>query len=301
MKTWVGDTIRDFTWRMMHVSDGLSRAVVDPYTLLNPFYMKSGVRPMWHMPCSIRCKESNKLAKEYLKFWPQEEKEWLKEIFSWPVEWSSLHGAAEIRTPVCKIITDTDPESTEHVIQFAGQRIPKEAATGNRFPYGPIEDTYSNNGFYTHEAMTQSHATILAATRDIKDIKNITDPGCGNGTLLNALSLMHKVNRLSGVDLNHHAIAQGRRLYPGINFTEGNLFNHYSSADMVVFMPGRLLENPTKTDRFVKGLNFRYLLLYGYSAYADRVDDLRKQYWPDCEIRSWVINDNAVAILLERP
>jgi hypothetical protein len=300
IKTWVERKIRDFTWEMMHSPNNFPTAVIDPLPLINPFYTKHGVRPVWHMPCSVRCQESNDLAKWYLEDWPEEETEWLKEIFTWPVEWSSLHGAAEIRTPVCKIITDTDPTNIEHVIQFPGRGFPVGRGVGNRFPYGPSENYWANNGFYTLEGMNAAHDLIIEVSKLAKDVKSISDPGCGNGHLLNRLSRMFGVKAVHGIDRNHHAIVQGRNLY-GLNLIEGSLFDFYSSGDLVVFMPGRLLENRDRAERFVQELNFRYLLLYGYSAYASKVMELKKQYWPDCKIISTMANNGAIATLLERP
>jgi hypothetical protein len=299
-KHWIDLEEREFTWQQVGVSNGLDNAVVYPYHWLNLMYQKLGVRPYYHMPCSILCSESSYLAEDMLSLWKKREKEWLDEIFSWPVEWSALHGAAEIRTPVCKIITDTGYGASERVVQFPGKKFPTEAARGNRFPYGPAPDCWSNNGFRSLEGMTRAHMVILKAARVAKDVKSISDPGCGTGLLLRKLGVSFPHAQLTGTDINHHAVIQGRA-ENGLSLNIGNLFDFYSSADMVVFMPGRLLENSDRADKFVRELNFRYLLLYGYSAYADRVDSLRKQYWPDCKIRSWVINDDAVAILLEKP
>jgi hypothetical protein len=302
MKHWRELGEKDLTWPMMNSKNGLQSIVAYPYPTLNPMYSKFGVRPIWHIPCDIKCIASDFLAESCLKLWDRKEREWLYEIYEWPVEWSALHGAAEIRSPVCKIITDTEYTATERTIQFPGTKVPKEGATGCRFPYGPEADCWSNNGFTSLKAMTSAHSTILRAANEAKDIKTISDPGCGNGVLLHKLGLMHvKVTDLYGFDYNSHAIGQGRILYPDIRFFNLNLFDATIKSDMVVFMPGRLLENPNQAENFVQDLDFRYLLLYGYSAYADKVAELKNKYWSGCEIKSWVINDNAVAMLLEKP
>jgi hypothetical protein len=303
---------RDFTWQMMGIQSSLTRGVMTPEFNCNQMYVKLGLRPIFHMPCSIRCLSSQELGNAYLTLWPKQERRWLSEILRWPVEWSALHGAAEIRTPVFKIVTDTEPTSVEHVIQFAGRISPPEgAAEGNRFPYGGEEDTFSNNGFRRLEGMREAHSTILRAANEAKDIKTISDPGCGNGVLLDALGLMYpRVEGLIGVDYNHHAIMQGRRLFPGIGFIECNIFDvpnrtypayNYLDADMIVLMPGRLLERQDRADEFVKNLKFKYLLLYGYTDYGSRVVELRDRYWPNLKERSISVNDDSVAILLEKP
>ena len=299
-KHWKEQEEKDFTWQSMgSISNLLTHAVIDPLLYNNQMYSKLGVRPYYHMPCSVRCHESNELAKKYLKLWKHEERYWLEEILSWPVEWSALHGAAEIRTPVCKIITDTEPTDTEHVVQFARGILPNEAGRGNRFPYCQGEDIYSNNGFTSLEGMTEAHELILEVAKDAKDVVSIIDPGCGNGRLLDRLCMLHAAVG-SGCDTNHHAIAQGLRLYSDLNLAEGNLFMFNSSSDMVVFMPGRLLENLSRADGFVRDTSFRYLLLYGYSAYAHKVCELKKQYWPDCKTVNLQKGEHAIAMLLEK-
>jgi hypothetical protein len=302
-RRWKDQKQRDFTWDMMGVKNSMNTAVIHPFSRLNPMFSKLGLRVLHHLPCSIRCEPSNRIAEQYFELWSEQERKWLDEILRWPVEWSALHGAAEIRTPVCKIITDTDSTATEYVVQFAGKvPLPEGSAEGNRFPYNSDIDTHSNNGFSSKEAMIKAHAVILAASREAKDIRSISDPGCGNGVLLNALSLMHLLSDLTGIDLNHHAVAQGRKMFPVIKFIESNLFEttFKKDADLVVFMPGRLMERPDKAEKFVQELNFRYLLLYGYSAYSHKVMELKKRYWPDLTVINTAVDDCGVALLLER-
>jgi hypothetical protein len=64
-----------------------------------------------------------------------EEMRWLQDILSWPYEWSSLHGIAEIRTPVVKVAVPTDATACTYTVRLPGTSYPREAADGNRFPY----------------------------------------------------------------------------------------------------------------------------------------------------------------------
>jgi hypothetical protein len=61
--------------------------------------------------------------------------EWLTEILTWPVEWSALHGIAEIKTPVLKVSTNTDATALKYVVQRKGASYPVEGAHGLKFPY----------------------------------------------------------------------------------------------------------------------------------------------------------------------
>jgi hypothetical protein len=300
IKHWQEEGDLDWTWKMVGVRTGMHRVVADSYFQLVPFYNRYGVRAIQHMPCSVRCKPSHELAKEYLALWPEEERRWYYEIMGWAAEWSSLHGVAEVRTPVCKIIHSTTYYPDERIVQLEGMSVPRAAATGNRFPYTGKAELYSGNGFWSEEAMTKAHRLILAAAKDARDVKSICDPGCGNGVLLQKLGTLLGVgSSMHGIDYNPHAVAQGRGRF-ALNIIEGNIFDYYSSADMVVFMPGRLLEHPDRAERFVKGLNFRYLLLYGYSAYAHEVCKLKNQHWPELKVINEYVDDCGLATLLER-
>ena len=64
-----------------------------------------------------------------------EEMDWLLEILQWPIEWTSLHGIAEIKTPVLKVSASTDATATRYVVQRQGSRYPEEGATGLGFPF----------------------------------------------------------------------------------------------------------------------------------------------------------------------
>ncbi len=65
----------------------------------------------------------------------EEEMEWLLEILSWPLEWSCLHGIAEIKTPVLKVSTTTDATASKYVVRVQGDRYPAEGSQGLNFPY----------------------------------------------------------------------------------------------------------------------------------------------------------------------
>jgi hypothetical protein len=64
-----------------------------------------------------------------------EEVGWIKQILSWPVEWSALHGIAEVKSPIIKIATRTDSTASKYVVRWTGTDYPDEGAVGLRFPY----------------------------------------------------------------------------------------------------------------------------------------------------------------------
>lgn len=106
-----------------------------------------GLQLIPHIPCSPQCTASLELAKKYqqLKV-PEELKvdlEKLQHILKWPVEWSALHGVAEIKTPVFRISTNTTATGQRYQIQHQGNSWPQKSKEGIRFPYrlSSIEDS----------------------------------------------------------------------------------------------------------------------------------------------------------------
>jgi hypothetical protein len=98
-----------------------------------------GVRAVPHLPCSFTCAASTELGRQMLSLTTDAglscEVEWMREVLSWPAEWSALHGIAEIRTPIVKIVTRTDATATCYVVRRAGTSYPAEGAYGLDFPF----------------------------------------------------------------------------------------------------------------------------------------------------------------------
>jgi hypothetical protein len=51
------------------------------------------------------------------------------------VEWSCLHGIAEIKTPLLKVSANTDATASKYVVRRAGDRYPEEGAKGLSFAF----------------------------------------------------------------------------------------------------------------------------------------------------------------------
>ena len=100
-----------------------------------------GLRPAPHSPCRFDCPSTISLAEGMSEAAKaagfEEEAGWLDEILSWPVEWSALHGIAEIRTPILKISTRTDATARRRSVRWTArdEAYPAEGARGVRFPY----------------------------------------------------------------------------------------------------------------------------------------------------------------------
>ena len=109
---------------------------------LNPFWHHTGVRLTPHHPCRFDCGESAALAKAFCdtgrKHGHGTSIDIALEILRWPVEWSSLHGIAEIRTPILKTTANTDATNVKRVVRMAGTSFPSEGARGLSFALKPV-------------------------------------------------------------------------------------------------------------------------------------------------------------------
>jgi SAM-dependent methyltransferase len=163
-----------------------------------------GVRQVFHLPCSFDCKRSSECADLVANLAARrgydEELAWLDDMLRWPVEWTALHGIAEIKTPVVKIVTRTDATPDKYVVTYRGDgRVyPDQGAAGLAFPFRapaamqitlsrafrdglenpivPVEepaeflntsDYFRDNGFSSRYAMDRSHRPILDLARDV--------------------------------------------------------------------------------------------------------------------------------------
>jgi len=105
----------------------------------NLLWRPVGVRAIPHLPCSFLCDASVKMYKQFmdlgLRLGYAHEMAWLRQILSWPAEWSALHGIAEIKTPICKIVVNTDATAHKFTVRWPGSGYPPEGTRGVRFPY----------------------------------------------------------------------------------------------------------------------------------------------------------------------
>jgi uncharacterized protein len=140
---WERHDLIDGTWAIATAGraatgvDGIIE-VDGPYQC-NSLWRWVGIRATPHLPCGFECAHSKDLADRLMSIGRQAgygvEMAWMKEVLSWPVEWSALHGIAEIRTPIVKIATRTDWTAGRSAMKYLGKRYPDEGATGLRFPY----------------------------------------------------------------------------------------------------------------------------------------------------------------------
>jgi hypothetical protein len=140
---WEDEGLTDTTWPMAQGAgapeNGTRCIEVAGPPESNILWRWMGVRPVPHLPCRFDCEASGELGRRFVAAGRRagfgEEMDWLLEILSWPVEWSALHGIAEIKTPVLKVSTRTDATAITYTVRRAGTAYPAEGAQGLKFPY----------------------------------------------------------------------------------------------------------------------------------------------------------------------
>jgi hypothetical protein len=130
--TWVAATPRENTAATEPIE-------IQSSPICNLMWRWVGLRAVPHLCCRFDCIASARLGEDFLALGRRLgftlEIEWLLEILSWPVEWSALHGIAEIRTPIFRLSTVTDATAGKLTVRWTGSSYPAEGAQGVRFPY----------------------------------------------------------------------------------------------------------------------------------------------------------------------
>jgi len=282
-KAWSEQHYIDTTWPMAtNTLDGVEEGMmlnVSGRPEANILWRWMGVRAVPHLPCRFDCSATIELGDKLLSVGIQagygSEVNLIREILSWSIEWSALHGIAEIKTPVLKVSTRTDATAKRYVVRWKGAGRPLESVSGLNFPYDspshalvtdsagfrrgirhiveihmPHPDWYHmDNGFSSWHAMDSCHAPIVAlAKRELNGLSgSVLDLGCGNGVLLKKICSNNQLVPY-GVDIRESCLDHARELLPGFseNFIDGDFFDSWiwSSRKYVlgIVMIGRLLE-----------------------------------------------------------
>lgn len=290
LKYWVGQNFIDTTWPMAANNLNLS----DENTIIhikddappecNILWRWQGVRFVSHLPCSFDCEHTVELGMKNAELGRTlgytKEIDDMYELLSWPVEWSALHGVAEIKTPINKISARTDMTPWKYAVQKHSVTYPEDGASGTVYPYTEkkikikpvtqtksfqksLEDTsvWEENGFRYKEAMDHFHEVVVDAIGDMKYIPagNVLDLGCGNGVLLGRVVNNRQDLIPHGVEMDRQRCMSAASTIHWGYFTMGDVFDlntwkedYYS---LVLLMPGRLIEtSPQKAQAFRKQL-----------------------------------------------
>ncbi|UGY02539.1 hypothetical protein [Bradyrhizobium quebecense] len=243
-----------------------------------------GIRPVFHLPCSLECDATYQVANEIKRvakvIGEQSALDNLYEILSWPVQWSALHGIAEIETPVTRICARTDATARKHIVRLSGvEDMVAGAAYGNRFPFKPRPVRNANtvgaapapiravkrasddhalaeawyhaeNGFRSRIDMDQAFTPLLRVIATVKP-RSVLHLGCKNGALLHKLIQRDPSLQVFGVDPERARIERAKTLLPGHasrfwceELSKTVVLERIGGVDACVLMLGRLLELP---------------------------------------------------------
>lgn len=290
---WVLKNYLDTSWPMAmnSVDEGNATREGDVITIpavapleSNILLRWSGVRAVAHLPCSFHCGPTRDvgvlmLNEVFQAGFPQEA-QWMRELLEMPMEWSTLHGIAEIKTPLFTVSTRSDLTRTKYVIRVENEHYPEEGATGLVFPYQGSQGNaltegksfaasiarfkqdrdaggatlWEDNGFSDEAGMDAAHAVIrnvflrdAERNKKMYDNGRILDLGCGNGRLV--LSLMEFFPcEPCGIDTDSAAIARAYASAPDGHWSVGDIRDKakwpgsVTGYNLVLFMPGRLDE-----------------------------------------------------------
>lgn len=142
-RAWSAGTAIDPVWSVAmrgasgECSDG--SAEVDGPWQTNILWRWLGICALPHLPCEFDCEPSREIADCLLELGSEagfaEEMSWMREILSWPVEWSALHGVAIVSTPILKLSVRTAVTDRKFSLRRSGRTYPTEGATALCFPY----------------------------------------------------------------------------------------------------------------------------------------------------------------------
>jgi 2-polyprenyl-3-methyl-5-hydroxy-6-metoxy-1,4-benzoquinol methylase len=318
---WVEGRYVDTTWPMATNTtdarrEGRACEVVGS-SLANVLLRWLGVRAVPHLPCSFDCDGSRQLGEAFVAtarahgYGPEADD--LLHMLEWPVEWSALHGIAEIKTPVVKISATTDATGAKYVVRRVGASYPEAGARGLAFPYQQpprrrVSESrtfylglakagecrrahhdadwyYHDNGFPTRAAMDAAHVPIVDLARTLLPESGgaVLDLGCGNGALLEKIARARRGVLPYGIDTDERKIGRARAMLANAagNFLVGSFFDceelWQGSYCLALLMPGRLVEADSDTAARLRerlAEHVSQLLLYVYPGYANPHGDL---------------------------
>lgn len=284
-RVWRTLALVDTTWEMS--DDG-----TDGPPEANPLLRWLGVRVAPHLPCGFRCSETVDFARSLvalgrrLKF--DAEMDTALEMLTWPVEWSALHGIAEVRTPICRVVSRTDHSAGERIVRRRGSSYPAEGARGIRFPYRPgpaakpvppgelrterpapsLPRPWEHDGFTSWRAREVAHRLVLEAARTAP-AGAVLDLGCGGGRLVELVAQVAQAPAF-GVECDPIRAAVARQRLGADHVIEGDLTGDWPGTPpygAALVMPGRILEAGAVEGRRLRlrlARTCRAIILYAY-------------------------------------
>lgn len=253
---------RDTTWAM--VADGAS---ADGPPAANILLRRLGVRLVPHLPCSFGCEASAQLGARIAaagRAAGLEDVDEIERLLSLPMSWSACNGAAMVNVGgILRFIYETDP--SPHV-GFKRDGLWVDLLD-------PIPPAWRDNGFSSRQAMDIAHGAVAAI---VGAAESAIDLGAGDGALLARIAGGREGGWLA-VEADPGRVERGRRRRPNLDFFAGRIealpFEELLPADVVLLMPGRLLEMSADDAQCVRSNLRRIARRLVVYAYGDCLKD----------------------------
>jgi radical SAM protein with 4Fe4S-binding SPASM domain len=120
----------------------LPKTVYLPKTMtVHPLLAPLGISVLPVFPCRLQCQSALDSAERWLELAVTcgyaNEVSWLRDCFSWAIDWSEQHGITEIKTPIFKLCTPSQSHyHLNHIIRDGTSTV-EGGAAGLSFPYAP--------------------------------------------------------------------------------------------------------------------------------------------------------------------
>jgi uncharacterized protein len=218
-----------------------------------------GIQAVPHVPCGFDCEATAALGRRFVELGHElgyaAEMDWLLDLLDMPMDWSSLHGIAEVRMPLLKMAAQAVPVASLYRVRREGATHPDEGGVGLAFPFkshrgipltksrgyrrglqNPIQENAetpdwlaTDNGFLSVSDMHAAHRPIIDLAKATLAGRSggIIDLGCGNGFLLSSICAANPGLVPFGIDRDPERIKNARLLLAGSqrNFVAGDLFD----------------------------------------------------------------------------
>lgn len=90
------------------------KEITNYYPCCNILLKGLGIRAVPHLPCSMRCEATNQFAFKFGTYLSRESHQFLNEMLTLPMKYSSYHGYAEVQTEYFKLMFNSLPLGSKY-------------------------------------------------------------------------------------------------------------------------------------------------------------------------------------------
>lgn len=154
--------IQEAIWPM--AQDGLltgeQKIKIQGHFATNPLLYPLGIYLLHHQACSSNCDASISLAEDVIntaiKMGHADVFNTVKDILSWHYSWSTLHGIAELKTPLFKMIYNSQACAIKYQVDWVGCVQLDTGIIGTDFPYQtPKKRIFTDSAAYRRGLVNQ--------------------------------------------------------------------------------------------------------------------------------------------------